>query len=125
MEIAVSATVITDKIEKKNDTSQLSINLEIESSQKIDGIEAGSTPSLTCKLSEPGQIWWETKNKNLTTIRESDHKVRLDLKKISRNDNGNYSCIAKTNSGKHLDKTISIHVIGKFFNDRTCTVFYQ
>ncbi|XP_044012009.1 tyrosine-protein phosphatase 69D isoform X2 [Aphidius gifuensis] len=111
LKLAVSATVITDILEKKNDTSQLPASLEIESSQKIDGIEAGSTPSLTCKLSEPGQIWWKTKDKNLTTIRESDYRVRLDLKKISRNDKGNYSCIAKTNGGKYLEKTISIHVI--------------
>lgn len=109
--LAATATAITDTIEKKNDTLQLPASLEIESSQKIDGIEAGSTPSLTCKLSEPGQIWWKTKDKNLTTVRESDYRARLDLKKISRSDRGNYTCIAQTNGGKQLEKTISIRVI--------------
>lgn len=88
-------------------------SLEITSSQDIDGIEAGSTPSLICRLSEPGTIFWIAKGKNLTTIRESEFRGRLDIKQASRNDSGDYTCMASTNSGESLDKTIRIRVIGK------------
>lgn len=103
---------MTEASVKNENPLQPLATLEIESSQKIDGIEAGSTPSLTCKLSEPGQIWWRTKGKNLTTIRESDYRARLDLKKVNRDDRGNYTCTAQTNGGEHLEKVINIRVIG-------------
>lgn len=87
--------------------------LEIEVSQKIDGIEAGSTPNLLCRLSEPGQIWWQFKEKNVTTIKESEYRGRLDLMHSSRNDTGNYTCKALTNGGELLEKIIPIRIIGK------------
>lgn len=87
--------------------------LEIESSQEIDGIEAGSTPSFTCKLSEPGRIWWITKGQNLTSVNESEYRERLDLTKASRDHMGNYTCKARTNGGEYLEKMITIRVIGR------------
>ncbi|XP_034937017.1 tyrosine-protein phosphatase 69D isoform X2 [Chelonus insularis] len=85
--------------------------LEIDSSQQIDEIEAGSTPSFICRLSEPGQILWTRNDKNVTTVVESEYKVRLDLKQVSRDDMGNYTCKAKTNGGEYLEKKINIRVI--------------
>ncbi|KAK0183353.1 hypothetical protein PV327_001403 [Microctonus hyperodae] len=85
--------------------------LEIESSQEVDGIEAGSTPSFTCKLSEPGRIWWIAKGQNLTSVNESEYRERLDLTKASRDHMGNYTCKARTNGGEYLEKMITIRVI--------------
>lgn len=79
----------------------------------MDGIEAGSTPSFICKLSEPSHIWWTFSDKNVTTINESDYRARFDLKIASRKDSGNYTCKAKTYGGEFLEKTISIRVVGK------------
>ncbi|XP_026827836.1 tyrosine-protein phosphatase 69D isoform X1 [Ooceraea biroi] len=93
--------------------------LDIRSSQDIGGIEAGSTPSLVCKLSVPGQIWWSTGGRNLTTIKDFEFMGRLDIKKASRNDTGDYKCSAKTASGELLEKNIHIRVIepGKIMSD--------
>ncbi|XP_063989399.1 tyrosine-protein phosphatase 69D [Diachasmimorpha longicaudata] len=85
--------------------------LEIEASQKIDGIEANSTPSFTCKLSEPGQIYWIKDDKNLTTIKVSETQARFDLTLARLEDRGNYTCMAVTNGHEKLEKTIGVRVI--------------
>ncbi|XP_011297066.1 tyrosine-protein phosphatase 69D isoform X2 [Fopius arisanus] len=85
--------------------------LEIEASQKIDGIEANSTPSFTCKLSEPGQIYWVKDEKNLTTVKMSETLARFDLISASLEDRGNYTCMAVTNGHEKLQKTIDVRVI--------------
>ena len=87
--------------------------LEIEVSQDAEGIEAGSHPSLICRMSEPGQLVWLSPGRNLTIVRELKQIVRLDLKPARRSDTGNYTCRAKTDSGKSLEKTIQIRVIGE------------
>ncbi|XP_020284869.1 tyrosine-protein phosphatase 69D [Pseudomyrmex gracilis] len=86
-------------------------SLEIQSSQDIEGIEAGSTPSLLCKLDVPGQVWWSTGGRNLTTIKDFEYGGRLDIKKASRNDTGDYKCSAQTADGESLEKNIHIRVI--------------
>ena len=93
--------------------SQNEPSLTIEISQDAEGIEAGSTPSLICRLSEPGQILWLSPGRTLTVVKESKKIGRLDLKQARRQDTGNYTCKAKTDSGKSLDKTVHIRVIGK------------
>lgn len=87
--------------------------MHVEVSQDAEGIEAGSTPSLTCQFSEPGHIVWLSPGRNLTFVKESKEKVRLDLKPARRQDTGNYTCRAQTESGKLVDKTIGIRVIGE------------
>lgn len=87
-------------------------SLDIRSSQDMEGIEAGSTPSLVCKLNMPGQVWWSTGDRNLTTVKDFEHIGRLDIKKASRNDTGEYKCSALTADGESLEKTIHIRVIG-------------
>lgn len=77
---------------------------------------AETTPSLICKLSEPGLITWYSEGRNLTTIRDSDYstpKGRIDLRKAKRSDTGNYTCTAKTNGGDVLEKTVFVRIIGK------------
>ncbi|XP_050461822.1 tyrosine-protein phosphatase 69D [Cataglyphis hispanica] len=87
-------------------------SLEIRSSQDIEGIEAGSTPSLVCKLNVPGQVWWSTGGRNLTTIKDLEiYSGRFDIKKASRNDTGDYKCSAQTADGESLEKNIHIRVI--------------
>lgn len=86
--------------------------LDIIVSQDREGIEAGSTPSLICKTSGPvSSLWWSFKEKNLTSVRESDGTERFDLKKATREDSGNYTCNAVF-SEKQIKKTIHIRVIG-------------
>lgn len=88
--------------------------LEITVSQDHEGIEAGSTPSLICKTFAPvSSVWWSFKEKNLTSIKESDSTERFDLKKATRQDSGNYSCNAII-SNKHIKKAIHIRVIGMY-----------
>lgn len=87
--------------------------LEITASQDLEGIEAGSTPSLICKLNVPGQIWWTSNGKNLTTIKDYDSGGRLDIKQASRNDTGDYTCMAQTADEELLKKDVHIRVIGK------------
>lgn len=86
--------------------------MDIQSSQDINGIEAGSTPSLLCKLDVPGQVWWSSGGRNLTTIKDFEYGGRLDIKKASRNDTGDYKCSAQTADGELLEKDIHIEVIG-------------
>lgn len=101
----------TDKIENIWQKNENIATLEITPSQDINGIEAGSTPSLTCKLNVPGQVWWTAKGNNLTTIKDFDHAGRLDIKKVSRKDTGDYKCMARTIEGELLEKEIHIRVI--------------
>ncbi|XP_032671027.1 tyrosine-protein phosphatase 69D isoform X2 [Odontomachus brunneus] len=84
--------------------------LQFKSSQNVDGIEADSTPSLECWLNVPGQVWWSTGDRNLTTV-NANSSGRLDIKKASRNDTGDYKCMAQTADGKLLEKNIHIRVI--------------
>ncbi|KMQ95329.1 tyrosine-protein phosphatase 69d-like protein [Lasius niger] len=77
----------------------------------MEGIEAGSTPSLLCKLNVPGQVWWSTDGRNLTTIKDLEYAGRFDIKKASRNDTGDYKCSAQTVDGESLEKNIHIRVI--------------
>ncbi|KYN14909.1 Tyrosine-protein phosphatase 69D, partial [Trachymyrmex cornetzi] len=86
-------------------------SLEIRSSQDTEGIEAGSTPTLLCKLNVPGQVWWSIDGRNLSTINEFDYIGRFDIKKASRNDTGDYKCCAQTVDGEFLEKNIHIRVI--------------
>ena len=86
--------------------------LDIEVSQKLDGIEAGSTPSLICKISEHSHIQWRSKGRNLTTFKDSENRGRIDLKNASRSDTGNYTCVANTSGGEYLEKTVFVRVIG-------------
>ncbi|XP_066594024.1 tyrosine-protein phosphatase 69D isoform X2 [Prorops nasuta] len=97
--------------ETTEDKYDETITLNITVSQNNDGIEAGSTPSLMCKLNIPGFVWWSRNEKNLTTINDFDNHGRLDIKKANRNDTGNYTCNAKTNNGKFLKETIQIRII--------------
>ncbi|XP_035721716.1 tyrosine-protein phosphatase 69D-like [Vespa mandarinia] len=110
----------TDKTENIWQKNEKIATLEITTSQDIDGIEAGSTPSLTCKLNVPGQVWWTTKGNNLTTIKDFEHAGRFDIKKASRNDTGDYKCMARTIEGELLEKEIHIRVIepGKITSDK-------
>lgn len=87
--------------------------LEITASQDLEGIEAGSTPSLICKLNVPGQVSWTSNGKNLTTIKDFESGGRLDIKQASRNDTGDYKCVAQTAEGELLEKDVHIRVIGK------------
>lgn len=93
--------------------SERTASLEIRSSQDSEGIEAGSTPSLICKLNVPGQVWWSTDGRNLTTIKDFEGG-RLDIKKASRNDTGDYKCSAQTTDGEFLEQNIHIRVIGTY-----------
>ncbi|XP_043676393.1 tyrosine-protein phosphatase 69D-like [Vespula pensylvanica] len=110
----------TDKTENIWQKNEKIATLEITTSQDINGIEAGSTPSLTCKLSVPGQVWWTTKGNNLTTIKDFEHAGRFDIKKASRNDTGDYKCMARTTEGELLEKEIHIRVIepGRITSDK-------
>jgi len=92
--------------------SERTASLDIRSSQDIEGIEAGSTPSLLCKLNVPGQVWWSTDGRNLTTIKDFEYGGRFDIKMASRNDTGDYKCSALTTDGEFLEKNIRIRVIG-------------
>ncbi|XP_024944758.1 tyrosine-protein phosphatase 69D isoform X2 [Cephus cinctus] len=112
--VLVSASVddaVTKSVNDQELKTQKEVSLEISSSQDSQGIEAGSTPSLTCKLSEPGRVWWTANGKNLTTIKDSDLGGRLDIRKASRNDTGEYICMAQTAKGLYLQKSINIRVI--------------
>lgn len=101
-----------NKLEPELKTEKRTTSLEIQSSQDIEGIEAGSTPSLLCKLNVPGHVWWSTDGRNLTTIKDLEYAGRLDIKKASRNDTGDYKCSAQTIDGESLEKNIHIRVIG-------------
>lgn len=103
---------VLEKSEAMEPKIERTASLEIRSSQDIEGIEAGSTPSLLCKLNVPGQVWWSTGGRNLTTIKDFEFMGRLDIKKASRNDTGEYKCSAKTSGGELLEKNIHIRVIG-------------
>ncbi|XP_033338390.2 protein tyrosine phosphatase 69D isoform X1 [Megalopta genalis] len=100
-----------EKIEATERTNENPSALEITASQDLEGIEAGSTPSLICKLNVPGQIWWTSNGKNLTTIKDYDAGGRLDIKQANRNDTGDYKCMAQTMDGKLLEKGIHIRII--------------
>lgn len=101
-----------DKTEATESRAEFTASLEIKSSQDVEGIEAGSTPSLICRLNVPGQVWWSTGGRNLTTIKDFESGERLDIKKASRNDTGDYKCEALTAEGETLEKNIHIRVIG-------------
>ncbi|XP_076237870.1 protein tyrosine phosphatase 69D [Calliopsis andreniformis] len=100
-----------EKIESTEPKNENPTPLEITASQDLEGIEAGSTPSLICKLNVPGQIWWTRDGKNLTTITDFDLGGRLDIKQASRNDTGDYKCVAQTMEGEVLEKDVHIRVI--------------
>ncbi|XP_043249228.1 tyrosine-protein phosphatase 69D-like isoform X1 [Colletes gigas] len=97
-----------DTVERKNENPS---TLEITASQDLEGIEAGSTPSLICKLNVLGQIWWTSNGRNLTTIKDYESGGRLDIKQASRNDTGDYKCVAQTVDGELLEKDVHIRVI--------------
>lgn len=101
-----------DKPETMEPRTERTASLKIRSSQDMEGIEAGSTPSLICTLNVPGQVWWSTDGRNLTTIKDFEFGGRLDIKKASRNDTGDYKCMAQTTEGELLEKNIHIRVIG-------------
>ncbi|XP_014611442.1 PREDICTED: tyrosine-protein phosphatase 69D isoform X2 [Polistes canadensis] len=109
----------TEKTENIWQNNEKTATLEITISQDIDGIEADSTPSLTCKLNVPGQVWWTAKGNNLTTIKDFENAGRFDIKKASRNDTGDYKCMARTIEGELLEKEIHIRVIepGRIISD--------
>ncbi|XP_043501745.1 tyrosine-protein phosphatase 69D-like [Polistes fuscatus] len=109
----------TEKTENIWQNNEKTATLEITISQDIDGIEADSTPSLTCKLNVPGQVWWTAKGNNLTTIKDFENAGRFDIKKASRNDTGDYKCMARTTEGELLEKEIHIRVIepGRIISD--------
>ena len=95
-------------------------NIYIVVSQDATGIEAGSTPSLTCNAKTPSQIWWNREGVNLTTIRESDLKARLDILHAKREDSGNYTCHVKANDGSFEEnRNITI----KIYGEKQCTIF--
>ncbi|KAG7207852.1 hypothetical protein KM043_009453 [Ampulex compressa] len=98
----------SDTIDQKNERTN---TLEITASQNVEGIEAGSTPSVICKLNVPGHIWWSLNGRNLTTIKDYELGGRLDIKKASRNDTGDYKCMALTMDGELLEKDVHIRVI--------------
>lgn len=102
---------VVESIETTESKNENPAILEITASQDLEGIEAGSTPSLICKLSVPGQIWWTSNGKNLTTIKDFDSGGRLDIKQANRNDTGDYKCIAQTVEGEILEKDVHIRVI--------------
>lgn len=102
-----------EKIETAEPRNENAATLEITASQDLEGIEAGSTPSLICRLNAPGQIWWASNGKNLTTIKDFESGGRLDIKQASRNDTGDYKCMAQTVGGELLEKDVHIRVIGK------------
>ncbi|XP_012216219.1 tyrosine-protein phosphatase 69D isoform X2 [Linepithema humile] len=104
-------SVSVEKPEVLEPKIERTASLEIRSSQDMEGIEAGSTPSLVCKLNVPGQVWWSTGDRNLTTVKDFEYIGRLDIKKASRNDTGEYKCSALTADGESLEKTIHIRVI--------------
>jgi len=106
--------VSIEKSEMLEPKIERTASLDIRSSQNMEGIEAGSTPSLMCKLNVPGQVWWSTGDRNLTTVKVDFELTtgRLDIKKASRNDTGEYKCSALTADGESLEKTIHIRVIG-------------
>jgi len=104
--------VSIEKPEVLEPKTERTASLDIRSSQDMEGIEAGSTPSLVCKLNVPGQVWWSTGDKNLTTVKDFEYIGRLDIKKASRNDTGEYKCSALTADGELLEKAIHIRVIG-------------
>lgn len=105
------STTDINKLEPELKIEKRTASLEILSSQDVEGIEAGSTPSLLCKLNVPGHVWWSTEGRNLTT-KELENSRRLDIKKASRNDTGDYKCSAQTIDGESLEKNIHIRVIG-------------
>ncbi|XP_015176074.1 PREDICTED: tyrosine-protein phosphatase 69D [Polistes dominula] len=109
----------TEKTENIWQKNEKIATLEITISQDVDGIEADSTPSLTCKLNVPGQVWWTAKGNNLTTIKDFENAGRFDIKKASRNDTGDYKCMARTTQGELLEKEIHIRVIepGRIISD--------
>ena len=88
-------------------------SIDITVSQDPQGVEAGSTPHLMCRTTEPaGHMWWSAKGKNLTSVKEPEFVERFDLKKASRQDSGNYTCNAMIKD-RHVKKTIYIRVIGE------------
>lgn len=103
-----------EKIEATEPKNENPTTIEITASQDLEGIEAGSTPSVICKLNVPGQIWWTRNGKNLTTIKDFELGGRLDIKQASRNDTGDYKCIAQTIEGEVLEKDVYIRIIGKY-----------
>lgn len=109
--LLVCASSQNDLGAAENAETEKEPTMHVEVSQDAEGIEAGSTPSLTCQFSEPGHIVWLSPGRNLTFVKESKEKVRLDLKPARRQDTGNYTCRAQTESGKLVDKTIGIRVI--------------
>lgn len=96
----------------ENTESKNEVTIDIAVSQDPNGIEAGSTPLLECRTSESSHIWWAHGGRNLTTIKESEQYGRADIKFAKRNDTGNYTCYAQTISGKVLEKTIHVEIIG-------------
>lgn len=88
-------------------------NITITESQ-VGGIEAGSTPSLTCWVKLPSTISWTRDGIKLNSTTEQENKERLDIKNANRNDSGNYTCHAKSFDGDfEANKTIEIKVYGK------------
>lgn len=102
-----------EKVETTEQKNENPTNIEITASQDLEGIEAGSTPSLTCKLNVPGHIWWARNGKNLTTIKDFESGGRLDIKQASRNDTGDYKCMAQTIEGEVTEKDVHIRIIGE------------
>ncbi|XP_058804465.1 tyrosine-protein phosphatase 69D isoform X2 [Phymastichus coffea] len=85
--------------------------LEIGVSQDAKGVEAGSTPHLSCRILEPAShVWWSVEGKNLTSVKENEFVERLDIKKATRQDSGNYTCNAII-SNVHVKKIVHIRVI--------------
>ncbi|XP_012253102.2 tyrosine-protein phosphatase 69D isoform X2 [Athalia rosae] len=87
-------------------------NLLITVSQNSAGIEAGSTPSLNCTIGGPGEVWWTKDDANITSLVKTELSSTMEIKMASRNDTGNYTCLAKSSLDEKIyNKTIFIRVI--------------
>ncbi|XP_015520829.2 tyrosine-protein phosphatase 69D isoform X1 [Neodiprion lecontei] len=95
----------------KNESQETASPINITVSQPEEYIEAGTTPSLTCKSKVQGYVWWTKDGGNLTLPINSSDGSLWQIKKASGNDTGNYTCVAQTLAGNLHNETRYIRVV--------------
>ncbi|XP_046745676.1 tyrosine-protein phosphatase 69D isoform X2 [Diprion similis] len=94
-----------------NELQETTSPINITVSQREEYILAETTPSLTCKSKVQGYTWWTKDGGNLTLPQNSSDESVWEIKRASRNNTGNYTCVVATLTGEVFNETRYIRVI--------------
>lgn len=89
--------------------------------QPFQSIEANSTPSLNCTILTEGTVRWMKDGKELNAteneVMEPKRSQTYEIKRATRNDTGNYTCVGKMTNDTEVSHTVHIRVIGNPDNE--------